>query len=85
VATLDPEGLVIDIREKPTIHHRTLAGIYVVGYDAPPPDGKEDAPYYLRDLTHSGMRVNTYPVNGRWVDIGSPETYQQAQEMMGDG
>lgn len=86
VATVDPDtGLVTNIREKPTIHYPTLSGVYVVGSDCPAPVGHADAPDYLDNLRASGMRVSTYPCNGRWIDIGSPADYKRAEGMFADG
>ncbi len=71
--------------EKPTFNYFANAGIYLFRRDLIDliPKGEYfDATDFMESLIASGERINQFPINGTWIDIGSPDDYRQAQELM---
>lgn len=85
-AILRTEGdLVTDIAEKPTTTHFANAGIYIFSnrlLHTLPAGRRTDAPDFLLKAIADGCRVGYYPISGTWIDIGSPQEYAHANELM---
>lgn len=85
-AILRTEGdLVTDIAEKPTTTHFANAGIYIFSnrlLHTLPAGRRTDAPDFLLKAIADGRRVGYYPISGTWIDIGSPQEYAHANELM---
>ena len=87
VITADEDGRVVAFQEKPDEPESTLAGIALYFYprSALPFIGRylaegnnPDQPGRLVEWLHTRTPVYVWPVPGRWYDIGSPETLEQA-------
>ena len=87
VITPDAGGRVIAFEEKPDEPQSTLAGIALYFYprstlpliDRYLAEGNNsDQPGRLVEWMHTRTPVYVWPVPGRWYDIGSPETLEQA-------
>jgi glucose-1-phosphate thymidylyltransferase len=87
VITADEEGRIVGFEEKPAEPRTTLAGIALYFYprSALPLVGQylaegnnPDQPGRLIEWLHTRTPVYVWPVPGRWFDIGSPETLEQA-------
>lgn len=75
------EGIV----EKPTFNYYANAGIYILRREVKESLEKGrylDAPDLIERLIKEGGRVSQYIINGRWIDIGSPDDYRHACELM---
>ena len=92
VITADVDGRVVAFEEKPDEPQSTLAGIALYFYprSSLPLIGRylaegnnPDQPGRLVEWMHTRTPVYVWPVPGRWYDIGSPETLEQAdRELM---
>jgi glucose-1-phosphate thymidylyltransferase len=87
VITADGEGRIVAFEEKPAEPESTLAGIALYFYPrASLPlvaqylaeGNNPDQPGRLVEWLYSRTPVYVWPVPGRWYDIGSPETLEQA-------
>jgi NDP-sugar pyrophosphorylase family protein len=68
--------------EKPTLDYVVSMGIYVMEprvRDRIKKDEYLDLPDLVRLLLGSGERVEAYPFDGRWLDIGRQEDFNEAQ------
>jgi mannose-1-phosphate guanylyltransferase len=88
IAQLSPDGRIVAFEEKPARPCSDLAnaGIYIADpaiLDYLP----ETLPADIgRDLLPSLVgRMNGYPIDGLVLDIGTPERYREAQEILRDG
>ncbi len=71
------------IEEKPSYTHLVNAGIYVMNPEVVKllPRGKyTDMPTLLQDTQAAGFRVAVCPIHEYWIDVGRPETLQQAHQ-----
>jgi NDP-mannose synthase len=76
------DGNVREYIEKPTLDYLVSMGVYVMEpavRDHIKPGEYLDVPDLVRLLLASGERVNTYPFDGRWLDIGRQEDFIEAQ------
>ena len=87
VITADASGRVVAFEEKPDEPQSTLAGIALYFYPRStlPLIGRylaagnnPDQPGRLVEWMHTRTPVYVWRVPGRWYDIGSPETLEQA-------
>jgi NDP-sugar pyrophosphorylase family protein len=75
------EDRVVAFREKPTLDYTVSMGVYGIsrstlsGFSAGEPLGFDDL---VLQLLETGARVDAYPFDGYWLDIGRPEDYDQA-------
>jgi dTDP-glucose pyrophosphorylase len=77
------DGRITGIHEKPTFTHHINAGIYCVGVDALPliPANEPfDMPTLVTRLIEGGRRCVVQPLPGFWIDIGSHDDYNRANE-----
>lgn len=73
---------VTDVQEKPDIKFEILAGIYfmkpaVLSYV--PDDTFYNVDSLIRDLLKSGKKVGRHVMSEYWLDVGTPERYEDAQ------
>ena len=47
-----------------------------------PADNPYDATDLIADLIAKGGKVTYHPINGVWLDIGSPDDFRHAQELI---
>lgn len=75
------QGLI----EKPTYNFYANAGIYLIKRRALDeiPDGTFfNATDLIEKLIAEGKKVIRFPMNGTWIDIGNPQEYQKANELV---
>lgn len=77
----DIQGLI----EKPTYNYYANAGIYLIkrsALDEIPDDTFFNATDLIEKLIAERKRVIRFPLNGTWIDIGNPQEYQKANELV---
>lgn len=83
---LDLEGRNIHgLLEKPKYNYYANAGIYLIKRRALEeiPDGEFfNATDLIEKLISENKKVIRYPLNGTWIDIGNPQEYQKAQDLV---
>ena len=83
---LDLEGRNIQgLIEKPKYTYYANAGIYLIkrrALDEIPDDTFFNATDLVEKLIAEGKKVIRYPLNGTWIDIGNPQEYQKAQDLV---
>lgn len=83
---LDLEGRNIHgLLEKPKYTYYANAGIYLIkrrALDEIPDDTFFNATDLVEKLIAEGKKVIRYPLNGTWIDIGNPQEYQKAQDLV---
>ncbi|MCQ2771164.1 MAG: nucleotidyltransferase, partial [Clostridia bacterium] len=83
---LDLEGRDIKgLIEKPKYNYYANAGIYLITMRALaeiPVDTFFHATHLIEELIAQGEKVIRYPLNGTWIDIGTPQEYKKTQELV---
>lgn len=83
---LDLDGRNIQgLLEKPKYNYYANAGIYLIKRSALseiPEDTFFNATDLVEKLISEKKRVIRYPLNGTWIDIGNPQEYQKAQDLV---
>lgn len=86
LGVLDLDGRrVKGILEKPKFNYYANAGIYLIkrsALDEIPGDTFFHATDLAEKLISQGRNVIRYPLNGTWIDIGTPQEYQKAQDLV---
>lgn len=75
------QGLI----EKPTYNYYANAGIYLIkrsALDEIPDDTFFNATDLIEKLIAENRKVIRFPLNGTWIDIGNPQEYQKANELV---
>ncbi len=73
------------VHEKPVYNLYANAGIYLIRKEALRyiPEGQMfNATDLIDTLAADGQKVIRYPLSGLWIDIGTPEEYHKAQELI---
>ena len=82
----DLEGREIHgLIEKPTYNYYANAGIYLIrrrALEEIPDDTFFNATDLIEKLIAEGKKVIRFPLNGTWIDIGNPQEYQKANELV---
>lgn len=71
--------------EKPTYDYYANAGIYLIKKSALeliPEDTFFNATDLIEALISAGRKVIRFPLNGTWIDIGNPQEYKRANELV---
>ncbi len=74
---------VATLKEKPSYTHYSNAGIYIFKKDCLnyiPENQFFNATDLINTLLDKGKKIINYPVSSFWLDIGTPQDYQKAQE-----
>ncbi len=83
---LDLDGRNIHgLLEKPKYTYYANAGIYLIKrstLDEIPDDTFFNATDLVEKLIAEGKTVIRYPLNGTWIDIGNPQEYQKANDLV---
>lgn len=83
---LDLDGRNIKgLLEKPKYNYYANAGIYLIKKRALaeiPEDTFFHATHLVEKLISQGKKVIRYPLNGTWIDIGTPQEYQKAKDLV---
>jgi dTDP-glucose pyrophosphorylase len=77
------DGHILSFKEKPTYTYYSNGGIYLVKkeiLEILPRNCFFNTTDLMELLISKGMKVNSYPLRGYWLDIGKPEDYKKAQE-----
>lgn len=86
-AIMETEGTrVKGLVEKPTYNYFANAGVYMIRkplLDKIRRGEYMDAPDFILSVIESGGHVEYFPIEGRWIDIGSPDDFRAANKMMG--
>lgn len=73
------------VLEKPTYNYYANAGIYLIKrelLDLIPEGEFFNATDFMEMLMKNGYKVIRFPLNGTWIDIGNPQEYQKAKELV---
>lgn len=85
-AILATQGREIrSLEEKPTYSYYANAGIYIFSnrlLDTIAPGTPADAPDLIEKCIAQGGKAVFFPIDGTWIDIGSPADFRHAQELM---
>ena len=85
-AILTTDGAQVKgIEEKPSYSYYADAGIYIFSnklLNTVPSDSRTDATDLIEQAINNGLKVVYYPINGTWIDVGSPNDFKQAQDLM---
>ena len=76
---------VTGLEEKPTYNYFANAGVYLIKRSLLGRIVKGeylDAPDFISSYISEGGMVGCYPIEGTWIDIGSPDDYRYANELM---
>lgn len=76
---------ILDVEEKPTYNYFANAGIYLIKrswLDIIPRGEYFDATHFMDAMIRKGGKVTHFPIEGTWIDIGSPNDYKHAQDLM---
>lgn len=76
---------VTAIEEKPTYSYYANAGIYLINnnlLDNISKNEKIDATDFIEQAIANQLSVTYYPINGTWIDIGTPTDFKQAEVLM---
>lgn len=76
---------VLSLDEKPTYSYYANAGIYIFSnrlLNSIPPSTPTDAPELIEKAIADEGKVVFYPIDGTWIDIGSPADFRHAEELM---
>lgn len=71
--------------EKPTYDYYANGGIYLIkksALDLIPEDTFFNATDLIEALIAAGRKVIRFPLNGTWIDIGNPQEYKRANELV---
>ena len=71
--------------EKPTYDYYANAGIYLIkrsALDYIPEDMFFNATDLIETLIANDRKVIRFPLNGTWIDIGNPQEYKRANDMV---
>ena len=83
---LDLDGRNIQgLLEKPKYTYYANAGIYLIkrrALDEIPDNTFFNATDLVEKLIVEGKKVIRYPLNGTWIDIGNPQEYQKANDLV---
>lgn len=83
---LDLDGRNIKgLIEKPKYNYYANAGIYLIKRRVLaeiPEDTFFHATHLVEKLIAQGKKVIRYPLNGTWIDIGTPQEYQKAKDLV---
>lgn len=73
------------LKEKPQFEYYANAGIYLIkksALDFVPEDVMFHSTDLIETLIAAGRKVIRFPLNGTWIDIGTPQEFQRALDMV---
>lgn len=79
------EDRIRGLEEKPTYNYLANAGVYLIErrlLERIPKGEPLDAPDFITGVIGSGEKVGYFPIEGTWIDIGSPDDYRHANNLM---
>lgn len=84
-ADTDDPTVVTGLHEKPVYSYFANAGIYIFPnrlLRSLPADRRTDATDLIESAIADSCMVSQFPINGTWIDIGSPADFRQATELL---
>ncbi len=84
VLNLDGRNIT-GLSEKPHYGYYANAGIYLIkksAFDLIPEDTMFHSTDLLEALVAAGKKVIRFPLGGTWIDIGTPQEYRRAMELV---
>lgn len=85
-AIMSTEGSrVTSLEEKPTYSLYANGGIYMISKAVAamvPSDRRYDATDLIEDALARGLKVVYFPINGTWIDVGTPADFRHAADIM---
>jgi len=89
VLEIDPQDNLLKYDEKPSLRYWVSMGVYVVETAAVRPHvippKKIDAPDLMRLLLADGKKISCFSEACYWLDIGRPDDYKLANEVVEQG
>ena len=84
ILRVDEHERVVGYEEKPTVLYDVSMGIYAMSPRILPriPPGYYDMPNLILDVLSGGRPVSCWRHEGRWLDIGRPDDYENANELI---
>lgn len=79
------EDFVTSFEEKPTYTYYSNAGIYLIKrslLQTLPKDARCDVTDLMEQLLQRGGKLTYFPITGYWMDIGTPEEYRKAKDII---
>ena len=79
------ESSIINLSEKPTYSYNTNAGVYMFKKEhikLIPKNKFYDITDLISVLIDKGKCISHVPINGYWIDIGSPDDLKYAQQLI---
>jgi len=76
---------VVSLEEKPSYSYYANAGIYIFSnrlLTTLKSDERTDATDLIERAIASGCKVTYYPIDGTWIDVGSPADFSHACELV---
>lgn len=76
---------ITGLSEKPHYGYYANAGIYLIkksAFDLIPDDTMFHSTDLLEDLVAVGRKVIRFPLGGTWIDIGTPQEYKKAMDLV---
>lgn len=76
---------ICGVKEKPIFTYYSNAGIYIIKnrlLSKIPANERFDATDLIDLAINEGLNVVYYPIDGTWIDIGSPDDFRKAQQLM---
>lgn len=76
---------ITGLSEKPHFGYYANAGIYLIkktALELIPADTMFHSTDLVEALIGAGRKVIRFPLNGTWIDIGTPQEYQRAKDMV---
>ena len=74
-----------EFNEKPSYNYNVNAGIYILSKSSLnqiPKDTYYDINELINYRLENKAKLTNYPINGYWIDIGNPEDYKSAQDLI---
>lgn len=83
----DLSGRVVQgVIEKPTYNYYANGGVYLIRKEMIekyiPEDTFFNATDFMEKLISEGRKVIRFPLSGYWIDIGNPQEYQKAKDLV---
>jgi NDP-sugar pyrophosphorylase family protein len=89
VIAVDAGGLLKSYEEKPVLHYQVSMGVYVINRRSVEsyvnPVRRLDAPELMQKLIAAKRRVSCFQQKCYWLDIGRPDDYRLANEIVESG
>lgn len=85
ILDIDDNYNIKGLKEKPKFNYYANAGIYLIKksiLSEIPNETFFHATHLIEKLISKNKKVISYPLSGTWIDIGTPQEYQKAKELI---